>query len=111
MTSRINLEYRYSLSRRARRIAEVMAEFDGIRKDKLKQELSNREDYSPEDIERPVRLLRMSNNVEVKEGKAYVKDREVTCQGVGINPLNHWKREAMRENESNLAKLKEKRES
>lgn len=77
---------------------------NGVRKEELKQEIEEHDQIKSTEVERLVRLLRMTENVEVRDNSAHLNRYNPTCKGIKRDPFKEQERKAKRENKCIISK-------
>lgn len=110
MSKHISLKNDHLLPLKAVKLAEVMNTYEnGVRKEELKQEIEEHDQIKSTEVERLVRLLRMTENVEVKDNRAHLNQYNPICKGIKIDPFKEQERKAKKENTSNMAEIRKER--
>ena len=97
MSRPLNLRKRCLLPDKAVKIARIVQDNQPISRGGLEKHVEKTEALEQEDIRQNVRLLRMSDNLEIEDGKAKIKTHR--CKGTGnsiMEKFKHWKREAQK---------------
>ena len=95
MESPLRLRKRHLLPEKAVEVARIIKKNQPITREELEKQIEKTEELRQEDIRENVRMLRMTENLEIENEKAKVKP--VTCKGVGnsvMSKFRRWKREA-----------------
>lgn len=95
MSRPLNLRKRCLLPDKAVKIARIVQDNQPISRGGLEKHVEKTEALEQEDIRQNVRLLRMSDNLEIEEGKARIPS--TWCKGVNTSVMSkfrRWEREA-----------------
>lgn len=107
-----SLKDKSTLPRKATRVAEILSEYeDGASKEELKEDVKEDKYLDVEKMEKAIRMLRMTDNVEINEEKAHLVDNHFKCKGVRKDPFREWERKAKKENSDTLANIKKEQEA
>ena len=95
MSRPLNLRKHHLLPNEAKKIARIVQDNQPISRGGLEKHVEKTEALEQEDIRQNVRLLRMSDNLEIEEGKARIPS--TWCKGVNTSVMSkfrRWEREA-----------------
>lgn len=107
MEESLRLKRKYTLPREARKIASIISENDEpMTKEQVKTKVKEIDSAEPDQVSRMVRMLRMTNNVEVKDDRAHYIEKEIECSGGKSDKFKLWEQKAKKENSDNLANIK-----
>lgn len=111
MVSAIALKGRSFLPKRAIKLAEILRGYEeGATKEEVKQDIKSVRCLDTENIDEAIRMLVMTDNIEINQKKAYLIEHDFECKGLRRNPFRQWERNAIKENSGTLEGLKKEKE-
>lgn len=106
-----SLKERDKLPLEAQKAAELLNKYeDGATKDEFKEDVREDKTLNEECTEKYIRMLRMTDNVNVEDNKAKLIEDEYSCSGFKTNALEQQERMAQKEHSKTLADLRKESE-
>jgi hypothetical protein len=95
MSRPLTLRKHHLLPEYTEEIARVIRDNQPVERDRFEALIQGHESLSMSDVPSSIRMLRMTDNLEIEDGKARIKSH--CCKGVGnsvMGEFRRWKREA-----------------
>lgn len=100
------------LPRKATKLAMILSNYDeGATKKEVKKVIKTDDYLNAEDMDEAVRMLYMTDNIEICQNKAYLVEHNFQCKGIRKNPFREWERKAIKENADTLNSIKKEQRS
>ena len=97
MSRPLTLRKHHLLPDETEKIARVIRDNQPVERDRFEALIQEHESLDMDDVPRSIRMLRMTDNLEIEDGKAKIKTHR--CKGTGnsiMEKFKHWKREAQK---------------